>query len=299
METSPPTTTPPSTVERPRRKGLRRGVYLLPSALTIGNILMGFYGIVSAYRGHPGRAALLVFAAGILDALDGRIARMSGTDSEFGKEYDSLADVFTFGAAPALIAFFWGLEVYGRIGWLIPLFFLVCCATRLARFNVQTSMVDSRFFVGLPAPAAAASICALIFLVPHPEEWRSYLSVLLMAALLVVGGLMVSTFRYHSFKKFDLKERRSYRGLLPVVAVILVALAEPRAFFLVVALLYTVSGPVSWLIGRLRSQSRTASDAFEAEEPEEPELAAPPAEAEKRPPLAPPPPPAGAVEDAR
>ena len=197
------------------------------------------------------RGALLVFVAGILDGIDGRIARLVGTESEFGKEYDSLADAITFGVAPALLAFFWGLHAFGRIGWLIPLFYTVCCVTRLARFNVQVKVVDARWFVGLPTPAAAASICSILFFAPD-DEWKPYMVGLMMVALIGIGLLMVSTFRYHSFKKIDLRQRWSYRAIVPIAAVVLITAVHPRAFFLAVAVFYTLSGPVGWAWGRLR-----------------------------------------------
>jgi CDP-diacylglycerol--serine O-phosphatidyltransferase len=246
-----------------RRRPLRRGVYLLPSVFTIGNMLLGFYAMVLGFRAFGGagehlfaRAALLVFVAAILDGLDGRIARMVGIESDFGREYDSLADAVTFGVAPAFLTFFWGLHEFGRIGWLVPLFFMVCCVTRLARFNVQVKIVDSRFFVGLPTPAAACTICSILFWSPD-REWQAYMEALVLVSLVVVGMLMVSTFRYKSFKKFDLKRRWSYRALIPVAAVILVTAIYPPAFFLAVAVFYTLSGPVAWLWGRLRSRGHT------------------------------------------
>lgn len=241
---------------QPRPAGLRRGMYILPSAFTIGNILLGFYAVISGVRGDFQKAALLVFGAGILDALDGRIARLSGTDSDFGREYDSLADVVTFGAAPAYLCYLWGLDELGRIGWLVPLYFLVCTATRLARFNVQVRVVDTRYFVGLPAPAAAGTICAILFYAPD-KEWRSWSVGFLMVALLVIGSLMVSTFRYWSFKQLDLRRRWSYRIALPVAAVILLVVAKPEAFFLIVGLLYTASGPALWVWGRRRPRHHT------------------------------------------
>lgn len=229
-------------------------MYLLPSAFTIGNVLLGFYAVILGFReGDFQTAALLIFAAGVLDALDGRIARMSGTDSEFGKEYDSLADVLTFGSAPAWLCYYWGLSSLGRIGWLVPLYFLVCCATRLARFNVQTKVVDSRYFVGLPAPAAAGAVCSVLFFAPN-QEWKPWATGFLVAALLLVGSLMVSTFRYRSFKQIDLRRRWSYRVALPIAAVILIVAYWPQAFFLVLAVLYTTSGPIVWLTGKLRSR---------------------------------------------
>src|SRR5690349_12758670 len=150
---------PRAVAERPRARGIRRGAYLLPSLFTIGNMLLGFYAVVCGLNDRAfGKGALLVFFAAILDSLDGRLARMTGTESDFGKEYDSLADVITFGAAPALLTYLWGIRDLAREAWLIPVFFMVCTATRLARFNVQTRVVDSRYFVGLPTPAAAGTI---------------------------------------------------------------------------------------------------------------------------------------------
>jgi len=244
------------------RTRLRRGAYLLPSLFTIGNMLLGFYAVITAFRGSQVlvteaadvyfvRAALAVFIAGILDTLDGRIARMMGTDSDFGREYDSLADLFTFGAAPALMTYFWGLDSFGRVGWLIPLYYMVCTATRLARFNVQTKSTDSRYFVGLPSPAAAGSVCSLLFFVPGPE-WRDLWSVLMFGSLVVAGTLEVTTFRYWSLKQIDFRRRWSYRAALPLALIILVIALEPRAVFLVVAVAYAGSGPVAWVAGRLR-----------------------------------------------
>ena len=239
-------------VTRRMHNRLRRGAYLLPSAFTIGNMLLGFYAIVLGVRGalhggSPGAfktAALLVFIAGLLDGLDGRIARLTGTDSDFGREYDSLADLLTFGVAPALLTYAWGLRSLGRIGWLVPLFYLVCCAIRLARFNVQIRVIDSRYFVGLPAPAAAGAICSLLFFAPD-SDWRPWLEGLVAISLLAIGMLMVSTFRYHSFKRIDLRRRWSYRALLAIAAVILVALVWPPAFFLAIAMIYTLTAPLA------------------------------------------------------
>jgi CDP-diacylglycerol--serine O-phosphatidyltransferase len=246
------------TVRPPRQipRRLRRGAYLLPSLFTIGNMLLGFYAIVLGLRQEFRIAALLVFIAAILDTLDGRIARMTGTESEFGKEYDSLADVVTFGAVPALLTYLWGLRPFDRDAWLIPLFYMVCAATRLARFNVQTKVVDSRYFVGLPVPAAAGTICSILFFAPDnssgSEELRVWMQVLVATMLLLIGVLMVSTFRYYSFKKFDLRKRWSFRALIPIAAIVLVIYYIPHAFFLTLAALYTLSGPLNWLIGRFR-----------------------------------------------
>jgi CDP-diacylglycerol--serine O-phosphatidyltransferase len=240
------------------RGGIRRGAYLLPSLFTIGNMMLGFYAIVCGLDGLFTKAALLVFLAAILDLLDGRIARMTGTESEFGKEYDSLADVITFGAAPALLAYLWGLREFNDDAWLLSVFYMVCAATRLARFNVQTRVVDSRYFVGLPMPAAAGAICSLLVFAPeYTGELRVVMQVVMGMALLLIGVLMVSTFRYKSFKKFDLRKRWSYRAFVPIAAILLGLVLIPRIALLTVATVYTLSAPVAAAVARLRQPRGT------------------------------------------
>ena len=250
----------PSDRTRKVRRRLRGGAYLLPSLFTTGNVLLGFYAVVLGYRGRFHDAAIMVLVAAVLDALDGRIARLTKTESEFGKEFDSLADVLTFGATPAYLAFLWGLEKYGRVGWLIPLYYLLCTTIRLARFNVQTKSVDKRFFVGLPSPAASGTVVALLFSAPTPESWQvrwpwaspSLVEAVMTFTLIAAGTLMISTFRYPSGKQIDLRERWSYRAFMTVAAFILVLAYRPAAFLLSAALLYTLSGPAGWLWGRIR-----------------------------------------------
>ncbi|MEO6196417.1 MAG: CDP-diacylglycerol--serine O-phosphatidyltransferase [Thermoanaerobaculia bacterium] len=239
---------------RPRR-GIRRGAYLLPSLFTMGNMVSGFYAIILGLDHHFDRAILFIVLAAFLDSIDGRIARMTGTESEFGKEYDSLADVITFGAAPGMLAFLWGLRDFNPDAWLLSAFFMVCTATRLARFNVQTRVVDSRWFVGLPSPWAALTICALLsFALEATGDTRVIMQAIMGGALLVVGSLMVSTFRYNSFKNLDLRKRWSYRAFVPIAALLLLFLYIPRVGILVLALLYTLSGPATTAISRLRSR---------------------------------------------
>lgn len=235
---------------RGQSRRLRRGVYLLPSLFTFGNIILGFYAVIRGLRGDFQTAAVLVYIAGFVDTLDGRIARMTRTESDFGREFDSLADVLTFGAAPALLAHLWGLRHFGRLGWLIPLFYLLCAATRLARFNVQTRSVDSRFFVGLPVPAAAATLVSLVYFIP-PQHLALWPDVLMMAGLILTGILMVSTFRYISSKQLDLTQRWSYRNAVLLGVLLLLIAYNPPALFFSAAIIYTLSGPLSWLFRRL------------------------------------------------
>jgi CDP-diacylglycerol--serine O-phosphatidyltransferase len=218
-------------------------------------MLLGFYAVICGLRGQFRLAAILVFVAAIVDTFDGLIARVTGTESEFGKEYDSLADVITFGAVPAILTWLWGLSELHRDAWLLSLFFMVCTATRLARFNVQHKVVDKRWFVGLPTPAAAGTICSLLFYAPD-REWKSWMIGLVAVALLLVGLLMVSTFRYRSVKGFDPRQRMSYRVAVPIAALLLVIYYQPYAVFLTLAVAYTLSGPLIWLIGQLRGRGR-------------------------------------------
>ena len=248
-----------------KRSPLRRGAYILPSLFTMGNIFLGFYAVVNGVRGDFGRAAVMLFIAGILDGLDGRIARLAGTESDFGREYDSLADVLTFGAAPAILTYL-AVSTYefGRLGWLVPLFYLVCTATRLARFNVQTPNLDSRYFVGLPTPAGAGAIGALL-LFSVDRELPLLMGFPLLAANLLLGILMVSTFRYPSFKHFDLRRRWSYRMALPIAASLIVIGIDPPVFFLSFGILFVGWPPLAWLLERVGLRRRSSSKAVEEE----------------------------------
>lgn len=249
---------------QPLNRRLRRGAYLLPSILTIGNILLGFYALVRGLRGDFSTAALLIFIAGALDGLDGRIARMTGTESDFGREFDSMADALTFGTVPPVLAYIWGLDQLGRIGWLLPLFFLVCASTRLARYNVQTKVADSRYFVGLPAPAAGGSIAAILYFASD-RNWGQSEPVLL-AALALLGLLMVSTFRYWSLKRIDLRQRWSYRMALPLVTLMLVIAYDPPLCLLAVAVIYVASGPTNWAASRWASSRRAKAGKLQSKE---------------------------------
>ena len=247
-----------------RDSRVRRGVYLLPSLFTFGNILLGFYACVLGLRGNFQTAAILIVIAGFLDTFDGRIARMTRTESDFGKEFDSLADVITFGVAPALLAHVWGLQHFGRLGWLVPIFYLLCAATRLARFNVQSRSVDSRFFVGLPTPPAAAATASIFYFLPASSV-ALWPDALMMGALILNGALMVSTFRYLSFKQFDLTRRWSYRNAVLLAVFLLLVVYNPPAVLFSAAVAYVLSGPVGWLVGRVLRRRR-GTESLDSEE---------------------------------
>ncbi|TVP52252.1 MAG: CDP-diacylglycerol--serine O-phosphatidyltransferase [Halomonadaceae bacterium] len=220
----------------------RRGIYLLPNLFTTASLFSGFYAIVAASNGVFDAAAIAIFVSLVLDGLDGRVARMTNTESKFGAEYDSLADMVAFGVAPGLVAFFWVLNDYGKLGWVITFIFVAGAALRLARFNTQIGSVDKRYFVGLPSPSAAALVAGLIWCF-HSWEPNLILAVVTMILVGGVGVLMVSNVLYYSGKDLDLKGRVPFAAILLVVLVFAVVAIQPATVLFAVFLLYVASGP--------------------------------------------------------
>lgn len=237
-----------------RHRRFRRGIYLLPTLFTIGNLLCGFSSIVWTSQGVLAWAALLIVFAGILDGLDGRIARMTRSTSEFGVQFDSLADIVSFGIAPAFLIYHWGLRPLNRVGWLIAFLYVICAAMRLARFNIRPAG-DKRFFVGLPSPPAAGVLACTVYALPVPPQ-RTGASWLVAVLVVVAALLMTSRFRYRSFKDFDLQHRRPYLYVLPLAGVIVAILIDPPVALFVLAMAYLVSAPVLWLVAWAIRRSR-------------------------------------------
>jgi len=229
------------------RKRKRRSVYLLPNLLTSMSLFGGFYAMVATLDQRFIHASIAIFVSCILDALDGRVARMTNSTSRFGVEYDSLADVVAFGVAPGLLVYMWALKGYGRFGWLAAFLYVACGALRLARFNVQAETVQKKQFLGLPIPAAAATIAAsvLFFGELHlPVEVRKVFAPVLMYAL---GFLMVSAVRYSSFKESSAFRSRHFEAVVVVVLLFVIVLIEPAIMLFVVTMAYMLSGPVAYL----------------------------------------------------
>jgi len=222
----------------------------------MGNMWCGYASVVYSLRGEYDMAAPLIGIAYLLDALDGRLARMTGTESEFGLQLDSLADVISFGIAPAVMSFAWGLQPLGRLGWAAAFMFVACAAMRLARFNViSTKGGDKRYYVGMPSPAAAAVPAATVYIYPYGLfDYRAALPVLLM--VLVPAILMVSTIKYRSFKDLDLKSRRSFRVLVIIAAAIVAIAMHPKIALIVAAYTYLASGFIGLAWSRFK---RTAA----------------------------------------
>ena len=230
----------------------RRGVYLLPNLLTTAALFCGFYAIVSVMAPEPdfSAAAIAIFVAMILDGLDGRVARLINAQSKFGAEYDSLSDMVSFGVAPALVAFSWGLSGLGKVGWMVAFIYAACAALRLARFNTMIETADKRYFTGLNSPSAAALIAGLVWSLSDFGVDGSSIAVALLAALItgLAGVLMISNFRYHSFKQLDLRGRVPFVFIIAAVLVFAVVFSDPPRVLLVVFLLYACSGPVAGIL---------------------------------------------------
>jgi len=239
------------------RKNLRRGVYIIPTSFTVLNLFFGFRSIVNSTRGieaiTDGRsdlaihffelACLSLFFAAIFDTFDGLLARQLGATSEFGKEYDSLADCVTFGAAPAVLVYAWGLHILGNLGGAIAFLFLVSGSLRLARFNVMTGKTDYRYFVGLPIPAGALTLASIIYYAPAPIRDQNF-ALIMLAVTTAVAFAMVSPIRYRSQKGLNLQKERSLMYILALALILGIFTKWPREFLFIGSICYLASGPM-------------------------------------------------------
>lgn len=225
----------------------RRGIYILPNLFTTAALFAGFYAMVQAMNGNFGAAPLAIYIAMVMDGLDGRVARWTNTQSDFGAEYDSLADMVSFGIAPALIMYEWALSGLGKIGWLVAFIYVCGAALRLARFNTQLDTVDKHNFYGLPSPSAAAVVMGFIWVLHSYGVPGKEISLFALGVTLAAGLLMVSNIPYRSFKDLNVKGRVSFVAMLAVPATfVLIFLDPPQALF-AIFLLYALSGPTRWL----------------------------------------------------
>ncbi|MFS4426780.1 CDP-diacylglycerol--serine O-phosphatidyltransferase [Stutzerimonas stutzeri] len=250
------------TQEADGRKVRHRGIYLLPNLFTTANLFAGFFSIITAINGNFYVAAATVFVAMVLDSLDGRVARLTNTQSAFGAEYDSLSDMVAFGLAPAVLAYEWALSGLGNVGLTVAFIYVACAALRLARFNTQIGKVDKRWFIGLASPAAAGVVAGWVWAVWAFDETGirgvdlPLVLVMLFALMVAAAGLlMVSNIKYYSFKDLDLKGRVPFVAILVVVLVFAVVFSDPPRILLLIFLAYAVSGPVQYLM-QLRRRKR-------------------------------------------
>jgi len=236
--------------KRPRS----RGIYLLPNLFTTSALFAGFYAITGAVNGHFEAAVIAIFIAMVLDGLDGRVARMTNTQSEFGAQYDSIADMVSFGLAPAVVAYAWALSSLGKVGWMAAFVYATCAALRLARFNVQHNVADKRYFQGLASPAAAALIAGFMWVMVDygvsGDEAKYYLLFLAIFS----GLLMVSNIRYHSFKELDFTGKVPFIAAVIIMLVLAIIYVQPPLVLFMIFLAYTGSG--FWLTASLLRRKR-------------------------------------------
>ncbi len=237
-------------MKKTKKDNMKKGIYILPNLFTTASLFFGFYAIVFSMRGDFARAAIAILVAAILDALDGRIARITRTVSKFGAEYDSLADLVAFGVAPAILSYTWSLSPFGRWGWLASFLFVVCGALRLARFNIQIGIIESKVFNGLPIPAAASVVATgvLLFYYLGGAGQLNHPSILI--GIIALSLLMVSNIKYYSFKDLNLFSRKPFMTFFVIVVLLIIVVAEPQIMLFTFATGYSISGPV-WKLSNI------------------------------------------------
>lgn len=246
-------------------KPFDRGIYLLPNLMTTAALFAGFYAVIAGIQGQFEQGAIAIFIAMVLDGLDGRIARMTNSCSAFGAEYDSLADMISFGLAPAILVFQWALMDFGKLGWLIAFIYTVAAALRLARFNTQVGIADKRYFQGLPSPAAAALLAGLVWVVESNQLELTITPVVALILTLFAGVMMVSNTRFSSFKELNLKDKVPFVTLLVVVLVFVVITIKPAMILFLLFLGYAISGPVMTLVLLKKTRSSRKTNKAESQ----------------------------------
>jgi CDP-diacylglycerol---serine O-phosphatidyltransferase len=231
----------------PRKNRIRKGIYVLPNLITTASLFCGFYSIIASFQDKFVIAAITILAALVLDGMDGRIARITNTTSKFGAEYDSLSDLIAFGVAPSLLAYNWTMSFYGKWGWIAAFLFVVCGALRLARYNIQIGIVESKVFNGLPIPAAASVISTTVLFYDYVGVEGKFHNSYLLFFVTILSLLMVSSIKYYSFKDMKLFVRKPFMSFFLLVIVLILAVAETQIMAFIVFLGYAISGPI-WLV---------------------------------------------------
>ncbi len=235
-----------------RKDQMKKGIYILPNLFTTASLFAGIYAIVSSIQGNYIHAAIAIPISLILDGLDGRIARMTHTTSKFGVEYDSLADLVAFGVAPAILAYNWSLAAFGKWGWLAAAMFVICGALRLARFNVQVGVIDSRYFNGLAIPAAAIVVSSTVLLYFYLGWEGTFPHVSILIGMMTLALLMVSSIKFYSFKDLHFLTREPFMTVVFAVILMIIVLAEPQVMIFTFAVSYAISGPIWGILKLLR-----------------------------------------------
>ncbi len=232
------------------RDGMKKGIYVLPNLFTTASMLCGFYSVVVSTHGHFETAAWAILAALVLDGLDGRIARMTNTTSKFGAEYDSLADLVAFGVAPSILAYTWSLSAFGKWGWLAAFLFVTCGALRLARFNIQIGIIESKVFNGLPIPGAASVVATGVLLYHYMGFQGMFPNTGVLVGVVCLSLFMVSSIKYYSFKDLNFFARKPFISFVLIVIILVIVVAEPQIMVFTFFAGYSLSGP-AWLVYKL------------------------------------------------
>lgn len=255
------------TPERP----LRMYIYILPNLVTTCNIFCGFFAMIYTLKQNYLYAAYAIVVAAIFDQLDGRLARLTRSTSKFGAEYDSLCDVVSFGVAPALLMFHWALQPFGRLGWMACFLFVTCGAIRLARFNVQVNIIEKNYFQGLPIPMAGGIVASSV-LAFHELDWSPWGNILLLVMTILLAFVMVSNFRYRSFKDLDLKERMPFHYLIFGVGILFVVLLHPEVMLFVLFFAYAILGAVFGVFKLGKNVRKMKSSVYAPNKVDDPDL---------------------------
>lgn len=250
-------------VNRPKRKRIpinkmKKGIFILPSLLTLTSIFFSFYAIIAAIKGNFVLASALILVAGFFDGIDGKVARLTKTTTRFGVELDSLADVISFGVAPAILMYMWALDPYGRIGWVSVFVFAACGALRLARFNVQTGTIDPKRFNGLPIPAAAVMLATTVLFFDKLELDPANFRLAILIFVFVLSFFMVSAFKFHAFKDLTLVREKPFSSTVAFVLILALIASQPFVVPFLICAGYVISGPILTVVLHLRNRKRVA-----------------------------------------
>ncbi len=237
---------------------IKKGIYVLPNLFTTASLFAGFYSIISSLQEKFTVAAAAILVSLVLDGLDGRIARMTNTTSKFGAEYDSLADLVAFGVAPSLLAYIWAMSFYGRWGWIAAFLFVLCGALRLARFNIQIGIIESKVFNGLPIPAAAAFVATIVIFFHYLGVEGKFENPCILFFVIILSLLMVSNVKYYSGKDMKLFARKPFMSFLLLVILLIVIVAEKEIMPFAIMMVYVISGPIWWVIKFRRQLAQKA-----------------------------------------
>lgn len=229
---------------------MKKGIYILPNLFTTAGLFAGFYAVIASMKGRYELAAIVILVAVVLDTMDGRIARLTRTTSKFGAEYDSLSDLVAFGVAPSIMMYNWSLSSFGKWGWLIAFLFVVCGALRLARFNVQIGLIESRVFNGLPIPAAASALASTVLLYYKLGGVDRFQHLVIPIGMFIFALLMVSNIKYYSFKDLNWLAKKPLTSFLAIILILIIVAAEPQIMVFTFLLGYSLSGP-AWFVYRL------------------------------------------------